>query len=447
MPGGPQSLPPGSRGRRLFTQTAGNAGLNGATLAFSFVIALLLSRLLGPEDFGAYAFAISWGLLLAVPASLGLSPLVVREVAMYRVRKDWGRMRGLLRRANQAALGASFAICVTAAATFAVLGWPDAPLFEPTLVGLAMVPLIALFLLRQAAMQGFGVVVLARVPETLVAPLGVVALVVVLETALSDGLSASWAVGAQVLAAAFAALVGAYLLRRTLPDQLRDAEPLDETRIWLMGAFPILLASGIQAINGQAGTILTGSIAGPEEAGVYSVAVRIAALLPFLLLAAVPSLMPTIAELYERGESEALERLLTRAARLVFLGSLPLALGAIVFAEPVLELFGLDFAAGVDALRILCLGQLVNVATGFAGTILLMVGEAGQATWAAAAGTIVNLCLSAALIPSLGADGAAVGMAASIATTNVLMAYLLWRRRRIYSSVLRLRRSPSPSAS
>lgn len=432
-----------SRGRTLVAQTTGTIGLNGATLALNFVLALLLSRLLGPDGYGAYAFAVSWALLLSVPAMLGLSSLVVREIATYRVRKDWSRARGLLRRANEAVLAASLAATLTTAAAFFVVGWPESPLLKPTLVGLALVPLLAVVAVRQSAMQGFGAVVLARVPEALVAPMLTIVLVLLLEAWLAGGLSGTSAVGGQVLAAAIAMLVGVYLLRRTLPEEIRHAERIDETRLWLVGAFPILIASGIQAVSVQAGTILTGSIAGPEEAGIYAVAVRIAVLLPFLLLAAMPSLMPTIAELHERGESDALQRLLTRAARLVFIGSLPIAIGAILFAGPLLALFGADFEGGVSVLRILCLGQVVALATGLAGTTLIMIGEAGLVTWAVAAGTAVNLALSGALIPGFGAEGAAVGTAVSVAFTNVLMVYLLWRRKRIDSAVLRLRRSPS----
>lgn len=432
-----------SRGRRFLIQAGGTVGLNGATLAFNFLIVLLLSRQLGPDGYGAYAFATAWALLLAVPAMLGLSQLVVREIATYRVRRDWGLTRGLLRRANQVVISASIAICAVAAAAFSLLGWPESSLFEPTLLGLALVPLVSLVAVRQSAMQGFGAVVLGRVPETLVAPMLMIVLVLALDTVLPAGLSALWAVGAQVLAAAFAALIGLYLLRRTLPEEVLLAKPLEDRRRWLLGIVPILVASGIQAVNVQAGTILTGSIAGSEEAGIYSVSVRIALLISFLLLAAVPSLMPTIAELHERGEAEALQRLLMRAARLVFLGSLPLAVGALLFAGRILALFGADFEAGATALRVLCLGQLVLVATGLAGTILIMVGEAGQTIWAVAAGTAVNLLVSAALIPAFGAEGAAVGTAASIIVTNFLMVSLLWRRQRIYSAALGFRRGRS----
>jgi O-antigen/teichoic acid export membrane protein len=417
--------------------------LNGATLAFNFLVVLLLSRLLGPEGYGAYAFAIAWALLLAVPAMLGLSQLVVREIAIYRVRADWSRVRGLLRWANRAVLAASLVISLTAAAAFAVLDWPASGLFEPTLVGLALIPLVTLVAIRQSAMQGFGAVVLARVPEALAVPTLMIAFVLVLEAGLADGISAGTAAGSQVLAAACAALLGMYLLRRTVPREVPGAQPRYETRVWIVGALPILVASGIQAVNVQTGTILTGSIAGAEEAGIYSVSTRIAVLLSFLLLAAVPSLMPAIAELNEKAESDALQRLLKRASQLLFFGSLPLVIGAIVFAGPLLELFGGDFGTGVDALRILCIGQLVQIGTGLAGTVLIMIGEAGQATAAVAAGTVVNLLLSAALIPAFGVEGAAVGTAASVAFTNSLMAYLLWRRRRISAIPLRLRRTRS----
>lgn len=433
----------GSRRRTFLAQTAGTVGLNGATVAFNVVVVFILSRLLGADGYGAYAFATAWALLLAVPAMLGLSQLIVREVATYRVRGDWNLTRGLLRRSNQAVLAASVAICGSAAAVFYVLGWPAAPLFEPTLLGLTLVPLLSLVAVRQSAMQGFGAVVLGRVPEALVAPALMIVLVLTFDAVLPSGLSTLWAVGSQVLAAGIAAAIGVYLLRRTVPKDVIAAEPLDDRRRWLLGVLPILVASGIQAVNIQAGTILTGGIAGPEEAGIYSVSVRISLLISFLLLAAVPSLMPTIAELQERGEAEALQRLLTRAARLIFLGSLPLALSAIVFAEPILSLFRVDLGAGGTTLRILCLGQLVLVATGLAGTILIMVDEAGQTVWAVAAGTAVNLVLSAVLIQDFGAQGAAVGTAVSIALTNIMMVYRLSRRRCIYAAAVRLRRAPS----
>ena len=432
---------PRSRGRKLVIQSVGTAGLNAAMLFFNVGVALLLSRLLGPSGYGAYAFATGWALLLAVPATLGLSQLVVREIATYRVREDWSRVKGLLRWANRAVLAAGLAISLTVATTFYALDWPGPTFFTATIIALTLVPLVPLVAIRQSAIQGFGAVILSRTPETLVAPVVMIGLVLGVEAARSGGISANSAVATQVASAAVAAGVGVFLLRLVRPAPVLEAAALETSRVWMMAALPILLSTVIQAVNLQAGTILTGSIAGSEQAGIYNIASRAAMLLTFLLTAVAPSLLPAIAELNERGETVALQRLITKAARLVFLGSVPVAVGVIIFAHPILGLFGADFSAGADALRILCLGQLVLVSTGLAGATLIMVGEAGLATWAIASGTALGLLLSVALIPALGAEGAAIGSAVSMAFTNILMAYLLWRRRGISSVAFYLGRS------
>lgn len=427
-----------SLGRKLVVQSAGTFGLNGAIVVFGFITALVLSRLLGPVGFGAYSFALAWAMLLSVPALLGLPQLLIREIATYRVRRDWSRARRLIRRANQVVLAASLTVCFIAAVTFWAIDWPHPPLFEPTLVGLTFVPVFAMVTVRQSVMLGFGKVLLGRAPEALAAPVLTIGLVLVLARLLSGGLSAAWAMAAFVAAAGIAALVGLYLLHRTLPKELARADPVDDTRTWFAAALPLLLAAGVTAVNTQAGAILTGSIAGSHEAGIYSAASRVAAFLPFLLAASFPPLMPTIAELHERGETTKLQRLVLRVARGVFFGSLPLVLGMIVFAGPILALFGGDFGGAVGPLQILCLGQLVTVATGLAGMILVMVGEAGQATIAIAIGAAVNLVLSGMLIPGYGAGGAAVATSASVVLTNLLMVGMLWRRRRLYSAAVGL---------
>ena len=106
----------------------------------------------------------------------------------------------------------------------------------------------------------------------------------------------------------------------------------------------------------------------------------------------------------------------------------------------VFQLFGASFSSGETALRILALGQIVNIATGFPGMILIMVGESGRVTRSVAIGAIVNLALSLVLIPRFGASGAAAATAASIAITNILLSAVLWRSKKVWSPALNLPR-------
>ena len=422
------------------TQGVGNASLNAATLVLNFGLTLLLSRLLGTHGFGEYSFAIAFSTLLAVPAMLGLTPLLIREVASYRVQSRWPEIRGLLRRANEVVVVSSLLLAAAGAGVCWLLGWPDGRFFHPALLALALVPLVGITSVRQGAMQGFGRIVVGRSPEAGVSPALTILFCGSLALAAGARFSASWAVAANVAATALAAIFGMELLRRTIPHGVRESRAAFDTARWSRAAVPFVLFSVVQTVNTQIPTVLLGALNGPHAAGIYAVVTRISNLLPFLLVAAIPALMPAIVELHARNDRPELQRVTTRAARSIFFASLPLALVAILFAEPVLRIFGGGFGSGETALRILALGQLINVGTGFAGTVLLMVGEAGWVTIGATIGAVTTVVLGTTLIPGLGAEGAAVASAASTAVSNVLLAAVLWRRWRIYSPAVSLPR-------
>jgi O-antigen/teichoic acid export membrane protein len=425
-------------GRLLLAKGAGNFALNLIALVAGFVIALLLSRTLGSSGYGAYAFSIALGTFLAVPVLLGLPTLVIREVASDRVRARWGLIRGVIRWSNQLVLLASVVVCGLAAATFAATGWPSGSLRVPAFIGLAFVPLTGVVSLRTAAMQGFGRVVQGRLPENLVTPILTIAGVVALDLVLGDRFSASWAVSAALVALVVGVILGIWLLRLSTPAEVRAARPELAPRRWLLAALPIFVISGISTVNDQAGTLVLGAVSTPREVGVFGVAYRVANLIPFLLLVAIPTLMPSIAELNATGETKRLQTLMTRTARIVFYGSLPVAIVVLVAAGPLLELFGADFSSGTTALRIMAVGQIVNVAVGVPGTILMMVHEAGRMTIGIGLGALANVGLTVALAPKFGATGAAVANCASVTLTNLFLAGALWRSKRIWSPAVAL---------
>ncbi|HZR95369.1 MAG TPA: oligosaccharide flippase family protein [Gaiellaceae bacterium] len=427
-------------GVSVLAQGVGNAMLNGSTLVLNFGATLLFSRELGADGFGAFAFAYALAMLLSVPAVLGLTPLLVREITAYRLRGSWGRIRGLFRRANHVVLVASLGLGAASAAAFAVTGWPHAALHRPALLALPLVALVAVTSVRQGVMQGFGRVILGRAPEAVIGPALLLLLAGLAAAVLGSRFTATWAIAAADAAALVAAFVGVLFLRRTLPAETRALRPEYETRRWARAAAPLILFSVVQTAGAQLPTVLLGSLGTPHDVGLYNVAFRVSNLLPFLLVAATPALMPAIAELDATRRSDELQRVTSRSARLVFAGTLPIALVALVLTVPLLHVFGPDFGGGATPLRILAAAQLVNIACGFPGTVLIMVGEAGVMTATFAVTTTLTLALAAALIPALGATGAAFAAAAGLVSSNAILAVVLWRRRGIYAPAL-LRRA------
>jgi O-antigen/teichoic acid export membrane protein len=422
---------------RLVGGAAGTVVLNGFTLGLNFMTVLVLSRLLGASAFGTYAFAFAWAMLLSVPAMLGLNSIVIRNVAAYEATSKWALLRGIIQRSQQLVGATSFVIVAIAA----VVGWlayrGDYHVLGPLWIALLLVPVISLTAMRQAAMQGLGKVVLGRTPEAVVGPALLLALVGLGYLMLGGRLSATWAAGLNAGSSLAALSLGGYLLFRSLPDEARGIAPAMETRAWLRSARPLLLSTGVLALNAQIGTILLGAMEGTADAGVFNATLRLANFTNFLFAAATYPLMPLAARLWAAGEVRRLERVLRQSSRTIVLVSAVVGGILFAFAAPILGLFGAEFTSGAGALRILVCGQLVSCMTGYAGIALVMAGHERAFAKATTVGVAMTVALTAALIPAWQVEGAAVGLAAGLSTTGVLATVLLWRRLGLYVGAFR----------
>jgi O-antigen/teichoic acid export membrane protein len=164
---------------------------------------------------------------------------------------------------------------------------------------------------------------------------------------------------------------------------------------------------------------------------VYAAAVRVAQALVLFLIAVNYMFSPFVADLHARGERERLDGLFKTLTRWVVAGSLPILLLLLIVPGPVLHLFGGEFESGTTALRILLIGQAVNVATGSVGFILIMVGRTGWDLAVYAASFALDLVVAFALVPHLGARGAAIAQAVTLVASNGARLYLVWRFVRI----------------
>ena len=155
--------------RQLLRSASGTAILQATSNGAGFLAALLLARFLGREAYGRYAFSFAWAGLLALLATLGADRFLVRGIAVYDVHRQWPMMKGLLHRTNQLVVFTSAGIasigCIVA------LRWMSPALQVPFCIAMLLVPLTALALLRQGAMQALGRVVSGQLPEYLIRPL------------------------------------------------------------------------------------------------------------------------------------------------------------------------------------------------------------------------------------------------------------------------------------
>lgn len=402
----------------------------------SFVTSVLLTRLLGAAGFGIYAYSLAWVVVLSAPAGLGLDKILVREIAADQVQSAWGRIRTRLLRANRLALLVSLCVLVIAALLGFVLSPQGDQVFLAFGIALFFLPLLNLVLIRQAAMQGLHHVVLGQLPETVIQPLLLIALLFGANWALVGHLTAPWAMGMSVLAGLVALVIGWWLLRVHLPQAAKNAPPVPVDFSWGRSVLPLVLFSSMQIANARIDTLILGAFKGPSAVGVYAVASKGAELITFILGAVVPPLAPIMASLYASGEVERLQQVVTRAARVTVLLSAPIALGFILVGDWYLLFFGHDFVQGRWALAILSVAQFIHVAIGAPGMLLLMTGHEGDAAKSISISVVMNVVLNVLLVPPWGIEGAALATSGSIILWTLLMSVWVYRRIGIRSTVL-----------
>src|SRR5690606_16756372 len=109
-------------GPMLVKAVTGSAGLRIAGMGFGFLVGVQLARGLGAEGYGIYGVAMSIIALLTVPTEFGLPQLLTREVAVAKVERDWGRMKGILCWSSRVSLLISAVIGVGAVAWLLLSG-------------------------------------------------------------------------------------------------------------------------------------------------------------------------------------------------------------------------------------------------------------------------------------------------------------------------------------
>lgn len=412
----------------VFLMQIGGAGL-------LFLVSFLLARLLGAEGLGTYDYADAWLEILLMFALLGFDRLLIRKIAAHQTLGEWGLIRGIWRYARSATL--LIALCFAgigalfSAATFAR---NDAALLLALWIALALLPIRVYIKLWQVAMQGFGKTAFGQFPEMVARPLLLVIFLAWHGLFIDLPLSAPLATLLHFAAAGGAFVLSLLFFKRILPGEVGKHRPVYETGSWMASALPLMIISGMTLLNSRVGTVILGATGDFAAVSLYGVSVRVAGLIALVLTSTSAVVAPMIAQLYTQGEKTRLQQIVSRSTLGIIAVSLPVGVGIILFGVPLLHLFGPDFAPAYPALVIVCIGQLINTATGPVGWLLMMTGYEWEMshsmTFAVVTTTLANLLL----VPSYGLIGAAAATVIGSVLRNLLLTWYVWRRLEIVTT-------------
>lgn len=406
---------------------------NGASLfavgfalanAFGFFTQILLTRLLGPSAYGILSFAQTGHYLARSVSNLGSNKSLMRYLPANRDAQSI--QEGYLTMAYATSLLASVAVAtliIVFAPIISRLTLND-PIFIRVLQIFAIILIfdtmmqvtsnvfraleMAKFdiLIRKTGYQGF--LFLAAAVSFL---LGLHLFETVLTVAAA---SAATFISALVLASRHMDITPSWTTKRI------------DLRSYYQYSLPLSAKDMGHYFYTRTDIIMVGIFFSSSDVGIYNAAIMLGMIIT-LPIPAVGQLFPPIASrLYSEGDADKLHRIYATVSRWSLTCSLPLALGAIVYREELLLLFGPEFTAGGAILAVLALGYIVDSLGAQTGYLLMMTDHqylvfANQ--WAAA---LLNIGLSYFLILEFGVIGAAYASAAVLASINLLRVIEIW---------------------
>lgn len=373
--------------------------------ASGYWLQVMLARWLGVKEYGAYDYACSIGIFLAFLAGLGLPTTVLRFISEYKAQQDWARLRGMIWGSWRQTLIASAiaAICGTI-----VLYWLDISEYKFELIlGIWTVPVIALANLQKEIVRAFRQLVMAYAPFLIVYPL--LLLLVVFIWRSQQNLDSKSVLGLSIISLLVILAIQLHIFQSKISPEINNVRPIYAMEQWWRVSLPLMFIEGSYMILNQTDTLMIGSMLGAKEVGIYSAALKTSMWVNFILTAVNAISAPMFAELYAQNERVVLQKLVSTSAKWMFFPAFAISLGLIIFANPILQMFGSEFIAAKPALIALILGQLVNVGAGSVGYLLNMTGHHRECAKVVGISALVNLVLNLIGIHYLGILGAAIG--------------------------------------
>lgn len=421
----------------LFKGALATIGVRAALLATNVALGVLLARVMGPSEYGTYAYVYSLVLVLTIPAVLGVPTVLLRESANALATRSWSHLRGLLRW-GWATVSVSAAVVVIISVmtvSFAPVEWRH-HYGTPFLFALLLIPLSAYIVITTDFVRGLHKTIVAQLP-ILARQILLLLFALVLYTGLDKDLSASLVLILQSAAALSALILASLAIFRNYPYDARTATPIYLVREWLKPAFAFALIGIIQMINNRADVIMLGSFLAPDAVGVYEVAFRGAELIVFLQIAVNTASASTYSRLATEKNLDALAHIVTMSVRAVSTITIPIAAALLVWTEEIVSfVFGDAYLNACLPMRILIIGQICNVLLGPSDLLLNMTGNERIAAVGVLIAAIANVGLNVVLIPRYGIEGACIGTVVSLFLWNALLLILARRRVGIDTSVV-----------
>jgi O-antigen/teichoic acid export membrane protein len=338
----------------------------------------LLGRMLSPYDFGCYVVLLSLITLLSLAGQFGTRSYVVKALASLEAEEKSAQMLPLVCKIS----GIVAVLSIVFSFVTFILAWPFLSEWLNITIGYrsrilvaASVPLIAINLVLPEVFRGIQ---WTRVANAVGAPIYNLLLACVLATTWA---SFSTSINLQfvfvILSLSMVASIGiAVLLMLATPLWQWSPTEISFTTILRVSTPFMLTQLGTFFMLNSDVWLVAGKL-GPEDAGVYGAASRLALMVGIPAQIGISVVLGRIAQLAASKNNGAIEKTAREAAFAFTIFGSVIAIPFVLFGSgSMMAVYGSSFSDGGLLLSVLALGQLTTAIAGPAQSVMMMTGGA-----------------------------------------------------------------------
>lgn len=376
-----------------------------------FVLIIYATRVLGPNGFGQFSFALAFVALFAIISDLGLSQLITREISQQKEKeKDFS-------------IVLSLKIALTLLMLLVIVTYSKLTVSDPVIIKSILILSIYMFATSIGdfyyaffqAKQKMEFEARAKIVQAIVTTISGLLLITFLRS--SSALSLSYVLGG-ILALLYIVIL---YKKKTNPRPLKI-----NAGVWknyLKIAWPLALSGIFVTIYSNIDSVMMGYWGQITQVGWYNAAYRITAiaLIPASLLFRI--FYPAVAESYTHSKDK-FKKIWVYYLKISLLMIFPVLFFGIGFAPQIINIvYGSQYHEAALSLRILVgMVSIVIISYPF-NQVLIAAGKQKKIFWATFGGAAGNMILNFILIPKYSLNGAATATVLAVLIVFILQAY------------------------
>lgn len=371
-------------------------------LLLSFLVGAWVARYLGPSNYGALNYAISFAGIFTVFSSLGVDTILARDLVLYPERRSefLGTATGLK------LIGGFLALLFASIAAFLLESDPLIRiliiLFSFSFIFQAFNVIAVFFQAEVKAKYNVGVQMAAAAISA------ILKIILVL-----SGLSIIWLIIIYALEALWQTLGFIYIYEKA-GQHLKTwrFEKKLALELWHQG-WLLLLAGAVIFVLSKIDQVIVGRMLGQAAVGIYAVAVKMAEISYFIPAVLCGSLLPAIANA-KKNNRQSYEKRLRNFYGLMTVMAVMSSIIIFIFSRPVIiHLFGSEYEASISILHIYVWSGIGSFISTASYQHLLLENRLKLIFGANFIAMAANIALNIFLIPIWGLKGAALASVVS----------------------------------